>query len=270
MPHTPSVPSPIRCPESSCGRIFTHPHGLKVHRNVHAAAQDPQDLQLKCPIPNCSFKAPQFKDLEAHVDTAHHDQRRQLQCLEPNCGFSTTSQGALTRHYRERHGMEPPVSLRKVAPPPRRRLKLKRNGEQASSAPSFASSSAMVLDRNKYYPAAYYTSSSSGASTSVASSPMRTELAATSRSLQAVSGGPPQSPRPRQAPMPSEVPSTGTEQWMSWRDDDVYLAPDALALASGELEWCEDTMGSRTEFLPVHVDVGMVDKRSLWASPFDV
>ncbi|KAJ7729752.1 hypothetical protein B0H16DRAFT_1586229 [Mycena metata] len=294
MPHTPLVPSPIRCPEPSCGRIFTHPRDLNVHSHVHDGARDSEDLKLKCPITGCSFKTLQLKHLEVHVETAHHDQRRQFQCLQTHCGFSTTSQGALTRHYRERHGMEPPIGARK--PPPRRRTPKRTNEHPSpvastsllpdlphfsfsafngSAAPSSLSTSALpsvsLSEINKYYPAAAYnTLPSAVASTSVASAWNSTRPELTSAAvLKAVAA--PQCARittefaqPRQLPNYLYPPQPDTCTWVSWRDE-YDVAPDVIAMATGEIASCEGTMHSLTEYLPVPIDVGMAEKQFLWA-----
>ncbi|KAJ6551735.1 hypothetical protein B0H19DRAFT_1158731 [Mycena capillaripes] len=192
MPHTPPVPKHIPCPDSCCGRIFMHPKDLKVHTHVHNIERE--ELKLKCPRNGCSFKTLQLKRLEAHVDAAHTDQPRQFQCLQDHCGFSTTNQGALTRHYRERHHMEPPTSIRK----PRQRASRKLRSEQlvastsrlsespissisrfssaeppfsATSTASSASMSPSVIsttltpEMNKYYPATAHYPPSPPAST---------------------------------------------------------------------------------------------------------
>ncbi|KAJ7020169.1 hypothetical protein C8F04DRAFT_1145295 [Mycena alexandri] len=297
MTHTPPVPNPLLCPEPSCGRIFTHPRDLNVHSHVHDGVRDSEDLyeKLKCPMTGCSFKTLQLKHLEVHVETAHHDQRRQFQCLQTHCGFSTTSQGALTRHYRERHGMEPPISVRK--PPVRRRIP-KRTNEHPTpvastsllpdlprfsvlafngpAAPSSLSASALPgvspalsSEINKYYPAAAY--NTLPASTSVASPWNSTRTGLTSAAALGPATGPhscqsvritPESVRPRQLPNYLYPPQSDT--WVSWRDE-YDVAPDVIAVATGEIALCERTMHSLTEYLPVPMDVGMADKRFLWA-----
>ncbi|KAJ7143674.1 hypothetical protein C8R44DRAFT_758620 [Mycena epipterygia] len=189
-----SIPTHVTCPEPTCGRLFLSPRDLKVHSHVHTAGRE--DMKLKCPLNGCSFKALQLKRLEAHVDSAH-GKVRQFQCLEPHCGFSTTSQGAITRHYRERHHIEPPTSGRKPPAPRRTRLdqpqqpvaSTSRFSETPSSvsrysslepsystpvalspaaafspvaafSPAPAPSPALELNNNKYYPAAIYYSGS--------------------------------------------------------------------------------------------------------------
>ncbi|KAJ6493985.1 hypothetical protein C8R47DRAFT_1117950 [Mycena vitilis] len=157
MLHTPPVPTPIQCPNSSCKRVFMHPRDLNVHSHVHAPVRD--DLQLRCPSNGCSFKALQLKLLEAHVDVAHREQPRQFRCFEDNCGFSTTTQGALTRHYRERHHIEPPgIVVRK--PVPRRHTPKATYGDQRR--PSVASTS--YLPAPPVLPVSHFSSARSSAS----------------------------------------------------------------------------------------------------------
>ncbi|KAJ7062021.1 hypothetical protein C8F01DRAFT_1230524 [Mycena amicta] len=69
-----------------------------------------------CPEPHCACALLNLQDLLVHMNVAHGKGRSGMvqptapsfRCWETVCGFTTTSQGALTRHYRERHGIEPP------------------------------------------------------------------------------------------------------------------------------------------------------------------
>ncbi|KAJ7434497.1 hypothetical protein B0H11DRAFT_2208348 [Mycena galericulata] len=305
MPHTPPVPPHVACPIKNCGHLFLTPRDLKDHsRSVHD-----DDLRLECPVNGCSFKTVQLKRLEAHVETAHHNQPRQFQCLELHCGFSTTSQGALTRHYRERHDMEPPASGRKPPAPRRRAPRRILEGNQslgtppsrlpalptagfnsqearysASSASSAVPASA-VSPPHRYYPAAAYYSSPPPQ----AAQPIPQPDNVASRYTQSPSSSAaPSIPFPRPCPpvgphsngcvhshdlssfplahppsRDSWIPRNAT--WVSWRDE-CDVAPHAIAIATGERVYCERSMPTcMTEYLPVPEDVGMAEKRFLWA-----
>ncbi|KAJ7653183.1 hypothetical protein DFH06DRAFT_527828 [Mycena polygramma] len=294
MLHTPPVPSPIQCPDSSCKRVFMHRRDLNVHSHVHAQVRE--DLQLRCPSNGCSFKALQLKLLEAHVDVAHREQPRQFQCFEDNCGFSTTTQGALTRHYRERHHIEPPgIVVRK--PASRRRTPKTMYDDQRR--PSVASTS--HLPAPPILPVSHFSSARSSASVSGITSgpPAASSASLHSPSIPEIhkhyrgtvysapaagrpkgSAGteaicPPAEPRgdpylyqpTRLCSARARTPSPScTAEWVSWRDEDFNVAQDIIAIATGERQLCERNMlGGMTEYLPVPGDIGMAEKRFLWA-----
>ncbi|KAF7368874.1 hypothetical protein MVEN_00213200 [Mycena venus] len=294
MPHTPLVPSPIICPDASCGQTFYHPRDFKVHSHVHNSERE--DKMLHCPKSGCSFKVLQLKRLEAHVDFAHHEQPRQFQCLEDRCPFSTTTQGALTRHYRERHHIEPPTTGRKPAPtrrrPPQKTYDVQNQStvastsrvpeRLASSSATSVLSTALAPEVVKHYPsAAYYPTSSPRAH---AASPPSNNVPVYLNSLHAKlpQPCPPTGPHsaqcvrpptytsPRLSPMAiqSDYGSAGDPplEWVSWRDECDDIASDVIAIATGERPLCERSMLTpRTEYLPVPADIGMTDRRFLWA-----
>ncbi|KAJ7916126.1 hypothetical protein B0H13DRAFT_2450625 [Mycena leptocephala] len=289
MPHTPPIPSPIPCPAPSCGRVFMHPRDLKLHSQMHEAGWY-EDPQLKCPRDGCSFKAAQLKRLEAHVDAAHYDQPRPFQCLEDLCGFSTTSQGALTRHYRERHHIEPPTTVRTARRrPPRKKYDLQQHGPVASTSrlsephvssisrfnsqepPSFVSgvtssalsasstrSTALAPEINKYYPSTVYYPTSPNSSTSSTPPPSENISAYLTGHTQRTAGTAPLCPLHLCPPKgPHSDRDSGTAKWVSWRDE-CDVAPDVIAVATGERTLCERSMLiSMTEYLPVPPDVAI-------------
>ncbi|KAJ7318232.1 hypothetical protein DFH08DRAFT_1037223 [Mycena albidolilacea] len=248
--HIPSVPGPIPCP-NSCGRLFSHPQDLTLHSQADDCGLE--DVSLHCPKSGCSFKTLQLKRLEAHVDVAHHEQPRQFQCLEDHCGFSTTTQGALTRHYRERHRMEPPSVGRK---PARRRAQQQmpvastsRLSEQPISTTSrFYSES--LSEATGYYPAtAYYTSSPRVASATPDSvttylRSLRTALTAAAApgiSLLCPSAGSPTAQYERRMSLSPDCSGSwsDTAEWVSWRDE-CDVTPDVvIAIATGEQALCD-------------------------------
>ncbi|KAJ6461038.1 hypothetical protein C8R45DRAFT_1220935 [Mycena sanguinolenta] len=268
----------------------------------------PQDLhvngreearKLPCPKIGCSFEAFQLKELEVHVDAAHREHSRQFQCLEDHCGFSTTTQGALTRHYRERHHIEPPSSGRKLAPVRRRAL---REEQPPVASTSRISEPSPAPEVTKYYPAtAYYPESSpraspvsdTGVSPHLSSLRMRSTAAAATSLPQVAST---ESLRSEQCENPASyfalqrswptfdsTDSLPDEQWVSWRDE-CDIAPDSIvAIATGEQTLCEienslcvtcvtdedngKIVGelTATECLPWYGDFGLAEKRLLWA-----
>ncbi|KAJ7244425.1 hypothetical protein B0H12DRAFT_1236158 [Mycena haematopus] len=220
--------------------------------NVHGS----KELKLLCPKIGCSFEALHRKELKAHTDVAHPEPPRQFQCLEDRCGFSTTTQGALTRHYRERHKLEPPSTGRKLGPvrhraprsqPQSRVASASRISEPSDGASSVAGSSSPASSMtptpsahgvSKYYPGTVYYPGFSPH--------------AVSPSLAGPNGDQREHP-----------PSHSSGQWLSWRDESDQLAPDVFAIATGEQP---SGMLSTTEYLPVQEDIGMVDKRQLWVN----
>ncbi|KAJ7204321.1 hypothetical protein GGX14DRAFT_569432 [Mycena pura] len=92
-PHTNSVL--LTCPEPSCGQPLINARDCTTHAQVaHGPARE--------------------EPAEAQMHERGQEQERgppPFACLEMFCIFATTTQGALTRHYRERHHMEPPVRL---------------------------------------------------------------------------------------------------------------------------------------------------------------
>ncbi|KAF8218173.1 hypothetical protein K438DRAFT_1953009 [Mycena galopus ATCC 62051] len=283
-------------------------HIFSVPGGDNCGPEDPH-RKLHCPKTGCSFETFYLKHLEVHVDVAHRENPRPFQCLEDHCGFSTTTQGALTRHYRERHRTEPPS--RKLVPLRRRAPRNQQQSQMAStsdlleptissiprvdplssifrsSSPALSASvlvtetsTAMAPAVTKYYPAAVYRdypasspreASPSPDSVSAYLSSLHTRLtaAATSHSTGPHNGSP--GPRPNFSSLqcmspawdsPDSPPSAA--EWVSWRDE-CDVAEEVLAIATGEQALCERSMMSMTEYLPVQGDIGMAEKRLLWA-----
>lgn len=94
--------------------------------------------------------------MDAHIVAMHgrqsNEKPQQFKCAIPNCGFFTICAGPLTRHYRERHHTEPPLTGRKI-PPKRPRLKQVATEAQQPAGmasgpgvPSFPAPSAQSLE----------------------------------------------------------------------------------------------------------------------------
>ncbi|KAJ7449216.1 hypothetical protein FB451DRAFT_1531535 [Mycena latifolia] len=312
MPHTPSVPTPAVCPELSCGRVFKTPRDLKIHSHVHKPVGE--DVEHQCPVDGCSFTAFQLKRMEAHVEATHGDKPPPFECLIPQCGFLTTSAGPFTRHYRERHYMEPPgrkVSpLRRRAPRPMKygqeELAVTRTPSRPSEPPNFIisfaqslepppspsplveSSGALELNLTKYYPPSVnYSPSPPPPPPPPVAQPTTPSLAILSPEVPTptpVSDMPfpalpclPTGPSsdqcllqltyssPPHLSLADESSDSSTCHWISWRDE-CDVASDVIAVATGDRVLCERSMRTcTTEYLPVPVDVGLVEKRFLWA-----
>jgi hypothetical protein len=57
-----------------------------------------------------------------------------------------------------------------------------------------------------------------------------------------------------------------TAEWVSWRDECDATPDVVIAIATGEQALCDHSMlAATTEYLPVPADIGMTEKRALWA-----
>ncbi|KAK7052458.1 hypothetical protein R3P38DRAFT_2860453 [Favolaschia claudopus] len=222
-------------------------------------------------------------------------------CLVPHCGFGTTTQGSLTRHYRERHYMEPPATQYTASTPRRFSPKKTHDAQQRqksavastsrlsdsynarfrnesphlSGAVSpvssiFASGSAQVSPpaTGQHYPATAYYSASSSASP--AASPPPVNIAAFTNSMRARLNAAIANQQANQAAEASRQlaalqNSSICAGYVGWRDD-VDVANDVLDVATGHRRiYPGEELTEMMEFLPPTEDIGMADKNQLFA-----
>ncbi|KAJ7694834.1 hypothetical protein B0H17DRAFT_1198990 [Mycena rosella] len=288
MPHIPSVPTPVACP--SCEKSFKTPTALKIHSHVHAPERE--SLKHRCPVEGCTFKVFQLKRMEAHIESTHSD--RPFKCVIPDCGFLTVNSGQLRRHYRDRHHLEPrgrmhdsqqrssdPMTIPtlSVSEPPTSSILPIHSVEPTCSTSSVCLSSDLNTNRTEYYPAAVYYSPSPPPPTSppLVGADLHPAVPALNPACEVSPLAlpcPPAGPHidhcffpPSYCAAPpacSADSDSSTATWASWRDD-CDIAEDVIAVATGERPLSERMLARGTEYLPVPADIGLVDKRLLWA-----
>ncbi|KAJ6459416.1 hypothetical protein DFH09DRAFT_1500427 [Mycena vulgaris] len=261
------------CPVDGCSFKCIPMKRLDAH--IDKAHRDPS-RQFLCEVEDCGFSTTSQASFTGHYRKRHLRE-------PPPSAVRTAPPPAACRRARHMYNdpQHPRASTSRLSEPPTSSISRFHSLEPPASTSAYSTGagplSASVPSTTKYYPAAVYYFASPPPQTSPATT-IASELPTQTPGRTVASlprPCPPSGPHSDQCVRPPGYASppralrdsypSSDATWVSWRDE-CDIASETIAVATGERVLCERSMWiCTTEYLPVSEDIGMVDKRFLWA-----